>query len=279
MGKKIIFSEEQIKDIKERYSNGESYVGIGKVYNVNNGTIKRLLDSENVQSRGNRKHNYDEHIFDNIDSAEKAYWVGFIAADGYVNEKRGFMRIKLQECDLEHLKKFIKFINGDEGMIKHEYHNLTGNKQYYAEVNGRYFVNSLVKLNLRQGKSSGKEQLSPIPEEYTKDYIRGLWDGDGHIEKKEMDLISSVEILEFVQNYLHEKCSTNINKIIQHCNTYRIYICKNRMNVLKYLYYKNCIALDRKYDLANDLIKEDIEIKKIKNKHKKELEQIKCRLK
>ena len=255
MGKKIIFSNEQIKDIKDRYSNRESYVSIGQVYNVSNKTIKRVLDNENVQSRGNRKHNYDEHIFDKIDNAEKAYWIGFITADGYVNEDRGFMRIKLQECDLEHLKKFIKFIGGDEGMIKYEYHNITGNKQYYAEVNGRYFINSLVKLNLRQAKSSGKEQLSPIPKRYIRDYIRGLWDGDGHIEERRLDLISSVEILEFVQNYLKEKCFINKNRILEHCNTYRIYICKNREIVLKHLYYKKCIALDRKYNLVAQLVK------------------------
>lgn len=254
MGKKIIFSEEQIKDIKERYLNGESCVNIGKVYNVSNKTIRRILDNENVQSRGNRKHDYDEHIFDTIDSAEKAYWIGFIAADGYVNEQRSFMRIKLQECDLGHLQKFIKFIGGDEGMIKHEYHNLTGNKLYYAEVNGKYFVNSLVKLNLRQGKSSGKEQLSPIPKKYIRDYIRGLWDGDGHIEETKLDLISSVEILEFVQNYLHETCDTNIGKITNHCNTYRIFICQNRDKVLKHLYYDGCIALDRKYNTSINLI-------------------------
>lgn len=164
------------------------------------------------------------------------------------------MRIKLQECDLNHLKKFIKFINGDKKMIKYEYHNLTGNKQYYAEVNGKYFINSLVKLNLRQNKSSGKEQLSPIPKKYIRDYIRGLIDGDGHIEKKRLDLISSVEILEFVQDYLKNKCFINKNRILEHCNTYRIYICKNRDIVLKHLYYQNCIALDRKYDIVAQLI-------------------------
>ena len=28
---------------------------------------------------------YNRHIFDNIDSEEKAYWLGFIVADGYLN--------------------------------------------------------------------------------------------------------------------------------------------------------------------------------------------------
>ncbi|MDU2200512.1 MAG: hypothetical protein ACLRLW_08280 [Terrisporobacter sp.] len=52
-------------------------------------------------------------------------------ADGYINEKKAFMRIKLKECDKNHLDKFVKFIDGDKGMIKYETHNITSNKQYY----------------------------------------------------------------------------------------------------------------------------------------------------
>lgn len=72
-----------------------------------------------------------KHIFNDIDSSEKAYWLGFILADGYINEKKAFMRIKLKECDKNHLDKFVKFIDGDKGMIKYETHNITSNKQYY----------------------------------------------------------------------------------------------------------------------------------------------------
>lgn len=283
MGRKTIFSEEQIKDIIDRYQNGgESTVKIAQIYNVSHQTIGRLLKKNNIKP-SIRKHHFNEEIFNKIDTAEKAYWIGFIAADGYINEQRAFMRIKLQECDLEHLKKFVKFIDGDDGMIKHEYHNITENKQYYVEVNSRIFINSLVKLNLRQAKSSGKEQLSPIPEKYIRDYIRGLWDGDGHIEERSIDLISSIEILEFVQNHLYETCNININRILEHCNTYRIYVCKNRYNVLDYLYYDNCISLDRKYNLIKVLktIKNEKKLlkEKIKQEYNANLENIMCRLK
>jgi hypothetical protein len=255
MGKKVIFSEEQINNIITRYKDGESCAKIGQDYDVKQQTINRLLHQNNVIV-SNRKHNFNEDYFKKIDTAEKAYWLGFIAADGYVHEKRGFMRIKLQECDKDHLIKFVQTIDGDMNMIKYEYHNLTGNKQYYVEVNSRKFIDNLINLNIRQGKSSGKEQLTPIPKRYIRDYIRGLWDGDGHIEEKRLDLISSIEVLEFVQKYLNEKCKTNINKILGHCNTYRIYVCATRYKVLNHLYYKDCISLNRKYNLAIHLVKE-----------------------
>ncbi len=70
---------------------------------------------------------YNRHIFDNIDSAEKAYWLGFIIADGYLNDDKNMLRIKLGDKDKIHLEKFINFLGGDLSMLKSEIHNITGN--------------------------------------------------------------------------------------------------------------------------------------------------------
>lgn len=258
MGKKIIFSENQINEIIQKYQNGYGCTSICKDYGVGQQTINRLLKKNNINIT-NRKYFFEENIFDNIDTPEKAYWLGFILADGYVNEDRGFLSIQLSGKDKEHIYKFLSFIKGDENMVKTVYHNITGNELSRIDVCGRSFTNRLVELKLRQGKSSGKEHLTPgIPNDYIRDYIRGIWDGDGHIEKKRIDLISSIEVLAFVQEKMKESCDININGILNHCNTYRIYICKNRFRVLNHLYYENCCSLDRKYILARELIEEYI---------------------
>ena len=153
--KKNNFTNEQMKDILELYNSGNSIYAISKLYNVTHKVINRIIIENNLIKRdGRKKHFYNQTIFNNIDSPEKAYWLGFILADGYINEKKAFMRIKLQECDKNHLDKFVKFIDGDKGMIKYETHNITYNKQYYVEVNGREFIKSLNNHNIRQGKSS-----------------------------------------------------------------------------------------------------------------------------
>ena len=54
--------------------------------------------------------NYNRNIFNKIDSEEKAYWLGFIVADGYLNINKHMLRIKLGNRDRSHLIKFIKFI-------------------------------------------------------------------------------------------------------------------------------------------------------------------------
>ena len=76
--------------------------------------------------------NYNRHIFDNIDNEEKAYWLGFIVADGYLNLDKHMLRIKLGHKDKQHLIKFINFIGGEESMLKYEIHSITGNKNYYV---------------------------------------------------------------------------------------------------------------------------------------------------
>lgn len=257
MAKARIFTDQEKALILNLYEGGQSRKAISERIGVTPKVITKFLIANGLEiTNKNKKHFYDEHIFDKIDTAEKAYWLGFILADGYLNESRNFLRIKLQESDKDHLYKFIRFIGGDEGMVKYEYHNVTGNKQYYAEVNGKYFTESLVKLNIRQGKSS-KEQITKIPKKFIRDYIRGIWDGDGHIRDENINVISSVEVLKYIQEYLFDTCNINIGKICNHCNTYRIHICAKRYDVLDHLYYKNCIALDRKYNLARTLIYEN----------------------
>ena len=55
MGKKIIFSEKQIKDIIKMYEDN-SITSIAKKYNCSNQTITRLLEKQNIELRGNRKY-------------------------------------------------------------------------------------------------------------------------------------------------------------------------------------------------------------------------------
>lgn len=52
----------------------------------------------------------DEHIFDSIDTEEKAYWLGFIFADGNVSKRDNTFEMTLSGKDIAHLEKFNKFV-------------------------------------------------------------------------------------------------------------------------------------------------------------------------
>ena len=59
------------------------------------------------------KHNLNKEYFKNIDTEEKAYWLGFIYADGYIikSEKNYELGIELNYKDVEHLNKFNSIFN------------------------------------------------------------------------------------------------------------------------------------------------------------------------
>ena len=50
------------------------------------------------------------HIFEKIDTEDKAYWLGFLYADGSVGSKENKIELGLAEQDLHHIEKFRDFI-------------------------------------------------------------------------------------------------------------------------------------------------------------------------
>ena len=202
---------------------------------------------------------YNRHIFDKIDTSEKAYWLGFIVADGYLNESKNMLRIKIGDKDKHHLEKFIQFLEGNQDMLKSEKHNITGNTQWYVSTYAPQICNALKNLKVEQAKS-GHEHIPNIDEQYYRDFVRGLWDGDGFIREKlnGIGLVGSKECLEFVQQFFQNKLNIKPLKIYEHYNTYKIEYrsTKNAIpKILTYLYQQNDIALDRKMELVNQIKK------------------------
>ena len=41
------------------------------------------------------KYDRNSNVFEKIDTEEKAYWLGFLYADGYINEEHNFITLVL----------------------------------------------------------------------------------------------------------------------------------------------------------------------------------------
>ena len=203
--------------------------------------------------------NYNRNIFNKIDNEEKAYWLGFIVADGYLNINKHMLRIKLGNRDRSHLIKFIKFVGGSEEMLKSEIHSETGNENFYVSLYSKEVMNDLLSLGIEQAKS-GKEKVCNIDKKYYRDFIRGLWDGDGFIRENlsGIGLVGSEEVLAFVQNYFNDSLGVKPLKIYPHCNTFKIEYRSTRKAIpliLNHLYGDKDVALDRKKELATKIEK------------------------
>lgn len=170
------------------------------------------------------------------------------------------LRIKLGDKDKQHLKKFIAFLGGDiDDMLKLEINNITGNNQWYVTTYSTEIKNALVKLNVEQAKS-GKEHIPFIDKKFYRDFIRGLWDGDGFIRENltGIGLVGSYECLTFVQNYFYENLNIKPLKIYPHCNTFKIEYRSTKKAIpliISHLYKDGDMALDRKMELANQIKK------------------------
>lgn len=63
-----------------------------------------------------KKYQVNENYFEKIDSEEKAYWLGFLYADGNVRmhkNKSGILKLKLKQSDKKHIEKFSKCLNSN----------------------------------------------------------------------------------------------------------------------------------------------------------------------
>ena len=72
------------------------------------------MDKKSIHKPG---YEFNEHYFDDIDSNEKAYFLGFIAADGGVERQKGPLSFSLQKRDKEILIKFCECIGYDTSHV------------------------------------------------------------------------------------------------------------------------------------------------------------------
>ena len=105
------------KYVKE-YLNGMSLREIAEKYHISRNNFSKYLKEHNIPIRNqkitSRKYYCNEDFFEKIDTEKKAYWLGFIMADGYVQSHNNgkYLCIGLKIEDKGHLEKFKKDIFG-----------------------------------------------------------------------------------------------------------------------------------------------------------------------
>lgn len=196
---------------------------------------------------------YNKQFFNKIDNEEKAYWAGFIAADGNIRKDFLKMRIELNIQDYIHLEKFKKSIQGENPISKSI---RPKNHSCYIDVNCKEFCLALNNLGITPKKSLTLNiNFNLIPKELRNHFIRGYFDGDGSINKYfrkdsnycewEISFISSKKFLEQILEELNKKrnfysCGNNFK------------ICfkakQDIEDIINYLYKDATIYMDRKYE-------------------------------
>lgn len=111
------YSEETIQKIIELRESGKGVTEIGKILGLDRIAVSRNLKQLGYDTSRNPLY---KNIFETIDTEEKAYWLGFLYADGYVS-KYNQIEVALSLEDEEHLHKLKRFVNTNTNVLKDEH--------------------------------------------------------------------------------------------------------------------------------------------------------------
>lgn len=132
-----------------------------------------------------RLYTLNENFFETIDTEEKAYWLGFIYADGYITKRKhgqSVLGIKLGIKDIEHLRQFCSHIGTNKPV------NIYTEKTQYSTVEycAQFIISNKIVADLEKlGVSCKKSLVLKFPENLeislVHHFIRGYFDGDGSV--------------------------------------------------------------------------------------------------
>lgn len=224
---------------------------------------KTIKPDKNILGLGKSDKRFNIDKFSLIDTEEKAYWLGFIFADGYISEKTFTFELGLQASDVVHLHKFNRFMECTDNNV-HYHPKITENKIYDGyrwTIRNEKLWNTLNSY----GCVPNKSLILEFPhnkifkdQSLIKHFIRGYWDGDGCITITPTTKITSVLGTENFLNTLKSHVPTIVNKKLYKHNsknekTFVIQVgAKKAYKTLKYLYEDATIYLDRKYEKYKD---------------------------
>ncbi len=249
-------SDEEII-LNEYVVNKKSKRSILNEYKFSNYKINKVLKNNNIIIRNNsfnsRKYNIDENFFGVIDTEDKAYWLGFIMADGWITCGK-VLGIKLHPKDKSHLKKFLNSTNSNypihEGVSTHGYS--IGGKFVNLNITNKKLYNDLLDKGVLVKKSKTLEFPNKIPNNLINHFIRGYFDGDGSVFKRP-DGYLGVNVLG-TENFLKKILEfSNINKNIYKYKKKEIHYislcCKDATKFLEYIYKNSILYLERKKNI------------------------------
>lgn len=202
---------------------------------------------------------------------DTSYLIGLFQSDGTMykgkgNKGRAQIEISVKDEDIIH--KIKETIPYNYSIRKRTRNIVMKEKNYVHEsINISVYNTEFRKFLEENGVPYGKKsKIIDVPE--TKklskiDYIRGLFDGDGSLgfTKRGFPFIGFVteseKIKEYLLNFFSEitQKSKKENNRNQRDNLYNIVIYKeDAVKFCELIYYKNCLSINRKYEIAKNII-------------------------
>lgn len=220
--------EEIVKDYNAGFTNKQ----LRDKYLVSIQTIYNTLLSANVKKKFGRFYDFNQQYFDDIDTPDKAYFLGWLYSDGNNYPPSGHIQLKLQKADKSILETFSHYVSGGLCNIR-DVKRKDNKDQVCLKLSSMYMSKKLEEKGVMQAKTFKLEfpNTNVVPEDLQRHFIRGFFDGDGCIttyqSKKGLKpdyffILSGRDVfLEKCQEVLIKNCNVKLNKLIKNrsiCN-------------------------------------------------------------
>ena len=169
-----VWTNDKIKELIDEFNSGTPIYKLVHKYGFHKNALAKIINSNG----GNTTPvSFNVSFFDNIDTEEKAYWLGFLCADGAVSSSDNGVELSLQLLDACHLYKY-KAALSSKSSIRLDFKI----GRCRISVCNKYFKQALINNGCTSKKSlTLKFQCKDIEEnpKLKVAFIRGYFDGDG----------------------------------------------------------------------------------------------------
>lgn len=266
--------EEINSQIINIYQSGKSMRQTASILNVTPDKVKYILHKYNINTQKTtkdypcyRKHQIDLNYFKEINTEAKAYFLGLIAADGYVNNTGLYLTLK--KSDKHILETFIKELQTDLNVIKP-----FGDDYYKINIHSVNFAQDLHNQGIMQAKSKILKSPS-LPNKLIPHYIRGYFDGNGsiwydkNVNNYRVQFVGAKDVINYIQKFFGT--NLKIRNATKDGAVTRYGFSGNRqiMKLLSKIYNSSSseLRLEKKYKKYLDCV----ELNKYKDKHRNEI--------
>lgn len=190
--------------------------------------------------------------FQVIDGDEKAYWLGFLAADGAIfsNGRNYSVTLDLQPRDQHWLERFRDTIAPGAKITQH------GDRSFSVSIGSQEMVRDLIALGVGPRKSNTLEWPS-LSKAFSIPFLLGYFDGDGWMQHHSRStwlwgLTGTYKFLIVAQVYIQQLANVTISPPVRHCkdrspHLYRITATSQRAIAIDQMLNASGLGMPRKH--------------------------------
>lgn len=265
-------NDEMLEAATHDYMNGMLMKDVSAKYKICGDTVFNYMNKHGINFKNGhgRKNFFNQHFFEHIDREDKAYFLGFLYADGWIGgvQKGVYERpcnivLDLSSTDRNILEKFLECIEAS-GSTKIRDH-VASERTYKASpmslvsLTSTKMADDLIShgfCNLKPDRVSVPE----LPDNMYRHFVRGYFDGDGCATTNtaqftgQYSFLSSIDAticrcLQIEQGHLHTPYDNLSVADLQY------HIQASRQSIFNWFYESSSIYLERKKRHFQDTLK------------------------